>query len=91
MGRLSRNWFVLGASGGISLCMKMETYYQKNYVKEKIIEQSQPWASIPSAYEIELNPEEKENILKDIYNSVRLFYRLVYESKRMPNRTSKEH
>lgn len=73
------------------MCMKMETYYQKNYAKEQTIEQRQPEVSIPLAYESEPSPEEKENILKDIYNSVRLFYRLVYESKRMPNRDSKEH
>ncbi len=81
MGRLSRNWFVLGASGGISLCMKMEIYYQKNYAKEQIIEQRQPEVSIPLDYETEPSPEEKRNILKDIYSSIDLFEKLLYETK----------
>ena len=81
MERLSRNRFVLGASGGISLCMKMETYYQKNYAKEQIIEQRQPEVSIPLAYKNELSPEDKENILKDIYSSIDLFEKILYETK----------
>ena len=64
----------------------METHYERN-VKEKY----QPEASIPLAYKSEFSLEEKENILKDLYNSVHLFYRLVYEAKRIPDRTDKEH
>jgi len=63
MGRLSRNWFVLGASGGISLCMKMETYYQKNYAKEQTSEERQPEVSIPLAYESE---QIQEKYLKNL-------------------------
>jgi len=80
MGRLSRNWFVLGASGGISLCMKMETYYQKNYAKEQTIER-QPEVSIPLAYESEPSPEEKDRILKGLYSTIDLLEGLLYETK----------
>lgn len=77
MERLSRNRFVLGASGGISLCMKMETYYQKNYVKEQMSKLNQPEVSPPLDYKNELSPEDKANIFKQIYASMELFYRLV--------------
>lgn len=88
---LSRTGFVLIAFGGMNLCMKMETHYQKNCAKEQIKLQYQPEALTPFAYKNELSLEEKENILKDLYNSVLLFYRLVYEAKRIPDRTDKEH
>jgi hypothetical protein len=81
MGRLSRNWFVLGASGGISLCMKMETYYQKNYLREQRLEEGQPEASIPLAYETEPSPKEKERILKGLYSTIDLLEKLLYETK----------
>ena len=82
MARLSRNGSALIASGGMNLCMrlreKMETYYQKNYVKEL----SQPEVSTSLDYKNELSPEDKENILKDIYSAIKLFYRIVYEARR---------
>ena len=90
MAGLSRSGFVLIAVGGMNLCMKMEEYYQKN-VKEQIKAHYQPEASTPFAYKNELSLGEKENILRDIYNSVHLFYRLVYEAKGIPERTNKEH
>lgn len=59
----------------------METYYEKD-VKEQIIKQYQPEASTPLTRKYELSPEDKENILKDFYSSIELFYRLVYEAKK---------
>lgn len=59
---------------------KMEKHYEN--VKEQIRELSQSETSVPSAYKSEFSPEEKENILKDIYNSIHLFYRLVCEAKK---------
>jgi len=59
----------------------METYYEKK-VKEQIKELNQSETSVPSAYKSEFSLEEKENILKDIYNSIRLFYTLVCEAKK---------
>jgi len=82
MGRLSRNWFVLGASGGISLCMKMETYYQKNYTKEQMIEQRQPEVSIPLAYESEIILKDKASLYRDEYFFINLFDKIIYEAKK---------
>lgn len=56
---------------------KMEYYEKENQLKAEY--QIEP--SIPSAYENELSLEEKGKILKDIYSSIKLFYRLVYEAK----------
>ena len=58
MARLSRNGSALIASGGMSLRMKMETYYQKNYAKEQTIEQRQPEVAVPLVYESEQIQEE---------------------------------
>jgi hypothetical protein len=59
----------------------METHYEKD-AKEQIRELSQPAASIPPAYKREFSPEEKENILKDIYSCIKLFYTIVHEAKK---------
>jgi uncharacterized protein YqfB (UPF0267 family) len=61
----------------------METYYQKEkQLKEQELEQRQPEAPDFLAYQNELSLEDKENILRDIYNSIHLFYKLVYEAKK---------
>ena len=67
----------------------MEKFYEKN-VKEQTIKQYQPEASTPSAYDIELSQEEKENIFKDIYSCIKLFDRLLYEVKGIPNKVTKK-
>jgi hypothetical protein len=87
MAGLSRTGFVLIAFGGMSLCMKMETYYQKNHVKEQIKAHYQPESSIPFSYQNDLIPEEKEYILKDIYTSIDAWQKLCelfqsYKQKR---------
>jgi len=61
--------------------MKMETYYQKNYLREQRLEEGQPEASIPLAYETEPSPEEKERILKGLYSTIDLLEKLLYETK----------
>ena len=60
----------------------METYYEKD-AKEKY----QPEASTPSAYKSEMSLQEKENLFKEIYSNIRLFDRLVYETKKIPDKT----
>jgi hypothetical protein len=67
----------------------MEKLYEKN-VKEQTITQYQPEASAPLAYENELSQEEKENIFKDIYSCIKLFDRLLYEAKGIPNKVTKK-
>jgi len=64
----------------------MEKYYEKN-VKEQTINQYQPEASAPLAYENELSQEEKENILKDIYSCIKLFYTIVCKEQRKSSLT----
>ena len=79
---LCRNGFVLIAFGGMNLCMKlrekMETHYQKNYVKEL----SQPEVSTSLEYISEDIFKKKEKILKDIYPCIKFFDRLFYEAKK---------
>lgn len=61
--------------------MKMETYYQKNFLKEQRLEQRKPEVSIPLAYESELRPEEKERVLKGLYSTIDLLEKILYETK----------
>ena len=58
----------------------METYYEKD-VKEQLIKQYQPEASTPLAYKSESVLKDKEAVFKDIYSSIKLFDRLIYEVK----------
>jgi hypothetical protein len=85
MARSSRNWFVLGASGWISLStrmeIKMETYYQKNSWKEQKSKQPKPEVSILLSYRNEISPEEKDLILKDVYSTIYLFEKLLYQTR----------
>lgn len=94
MVRLSRNWFVLVASGWISLSMrmeiKMEIYYQKNFLKEQKSEQQKPEVSIPLAYETKTGPEDKERILKSLYSTVDLLEKILYETKQKYFRKPRE-
>ena len=57
---------------------KMETNYQNKQVKEQI---NQLETLIPSAYRNDLDIKDKEKLLKEIYYSIDLFNRLVYEAK----------
>jgi hypothetical protein len=61
--------------------MKMEIYYQKNFLKELKSEQRKPEVSIPLSYQNEISPEEKELILKDVYSTIYLFEKLLYKTK----------
>lgn len=54
----------------------MEMHYEKA-MKEKY----QPEASIPLAYKSESVLKDKEAVFKDIYSSIKLFDRLIYEVK----------
>ena len=36
----------------------------------------------PQYYKAELNSEDKDNILRDIYKRIRMFYELVHEAKK---------
>lgn len=58
---------------------KMETHYEKD-AKEQTIKQ--PEASIPSAYSSDFIFEEKERILKDIYSSIKMFDKVIYEARK---------
>lgn len=54
----------------------------QEYQKKKELEQlTQPAASIPSAYEKEFSPEEKENLFKEVYSNIVKFEELFYEEK----------
>ena len=64
----------------------METHYEKD-VKEQIIKQYQPEASIHSAYSSEMSQQEKENLFKEIYSNIWLFEKLVYKARKTPNKT----
>lgn len=55
----------------------MEDWYQKEKQREKYLK-----SESPLNYKTELSQEKKESILRDIYNSIQLFYRLVYEAKK---------
>ena len=51
-------------------------YYQKKELKNL----TQPAASIPSAYEKDFSPEEKEKLFKDFYSNMKAFYEIIYQS-----------
>ena len=53
----------------------MEEYYQKEKRTENHLD-----SESPLYYKAELSTEKKESILKDIYNSIQLFYRIVSEA-----------
>ncbi len=61
--------------------MQMETYYQKNYLREQRSEERQLEAPIPLGYEIGPSPEDKERILKGLYSTIGLLEELLYETK----------
>ena len=61
--------------------MKMETYYQKNFLKEQKSEQPKSEVSIPLAYQSEPLPDESERILKGLYSTVDLLEKILYETK----------
>lgn len=84
MAGLSNIGFVLIVFGEMSFSMRlreMEKHYEKN-AKEQTMKQYQPEASAPLSYENELSQEEKENILKDIYSCIKLFYTIACKEKR---------
>ena len=56
----------------------MDDYQKERQLKEL----SQSEASIPLVYRNELSLKDKENIFKDIYSSIKLFYELIYEAKK---------
>lgn len=73
--------FALVAFREMNFSMKlreMETHYEKN-VKERVMKQYQPEASAPLSYQVDLIFEEKERIFKEIYPSIKMFDRLIYE------------
>jgi len=61
--------------------MKMEIYYQKNFLNKQKSEQRKPEVSIPLAYQNEVVPEDRERILKGLYSTVDLLEKLLYETK----------
>jgi len=61
--------------------IKMNTYYQKNFLKEQKSEQRESEISIPLAYKTEPRPEERERILKNLYSTVDLLEKILYETK----------
>ncbi len=63
----------------ISGVREIENYYERN-VKEQIKTHYQPEASTPLACNDELSLKDKENIFKDIYSSIKLFDRIIYEA-----------
>lgn len=81
--------FAQTAFGEMSLCMrlrKMGTHYQKNYVKEKI----QPEIQVPLAYSSNFIFEEKERIFKDIYPTIKMFDKFIYEARKDLERKNKK-
>ena len=59
---------------------KMENYYQKKNQMKKASNTGEN--STYHSYENLVSSKEKENIFKDIYSNIELFYRLVYEARR---------
>ena len=80
MAELKLSGSALGVTGLISLRLrgKMENQY---YQKKELENLTQPAASIPSAYEKDFSPEDKEKILKDFYANMNAFYEIIYGGK----------
>ena len=52
------------------------------YQKKMRLEKNYLNSESPQYYKAELSSEDKDSILSDIYKSIRLFYELVYETKK---------
>ena len=68
-------------AGEKSFCMKMEEWYRKNYVEEKMIKQ-QPEASTPLTYESEIVFKDKARLYEGKYFFIKLFDKIMYDSTR---------
>lgn len=92
MAELKLSGFVLDVIGLINLKLrrklrgKMENQY---YQRKELKYQSQSEISNPSAYKNEFSLKDKENIFKDVYSSIKLFDRIIYEaSQKLKNENS---
>ncbi len=52
------------------------------YQKKMRLEKHYLNSESPHYHKAELSSEDKDSILRDIYKSIRLFYELVYETKK---------